>query len=90
MWVYAQLCPTLCDLMDCSLPGSSVHESLQARKLEWGCRFLLQGIFPTQGLNLHLMHPLNWQMDSLPLSQVGSQESHVTIQSKNENFKLDF
>ena len=25
-----QLCPTLCDLMDCSLPGSSVHEILQA------------------------------------------------------------
>ena len=30
----AQLCPTLCDLMDCSLPGSSVHEILQARILE--------------------------------------------------------
>ena len=24
--VYAQLCPTLCDPLDCSLPGSSVHE----------------------------------------------------------------
>ena len=31
----AQLCPTLCDLMDCSLPGSSVHGILQARILEW-------------------------------------------------------
>ena len=31
----AQLCPTLCDLMDCSLPGSSVREILQARILEW-------------------------------------------------------
>ena len=30
-----QLCPTLCDPMDCSLPGSSVHEILQARILEW-------------------------------------------------------
>ena len=30
----AQLCPTLCDTMDCSLPGSSVHGILQARKLE--------------------------------------------------------
>ena len=28
-------CPTLCDPMDCSLPGSSVHEILQARILEW-------------------------------------------------------
>ena len=31
----AQSCPTLCDPMDCSLPGSSVHEILQARLLEW-------------------------------------------------------
>ena len=30
-----QLCLTLCDPMDCSLPGSSVHEILQARILEW-------------------------------------------------------
>ena len=29
----AQLCPTLCDPVDCSLPGSSVHEILQARIL---------------------------------------------------------
>ena len=31
----AQLCPTLCDHMDCSPPGSSVHGILQARVLEW-------------------------------------------------------
>ena len=30
-----QSCPTLCTLMDCSPPGSSVHEILQARILEW-------------------------------------------------------
>ena len=30
-----QLCPTLCDPMDCSPPGSSVHGTLQARILEW-------------------------------------------------------
>ena len=32
----AQSCPTLCDPMDCSLPGSSVHGSFQARVLESG------------------------------------------------------
>jgi len=32
----AQSCPTLSDPMDCSLPGSSVHGSFQARVLEWG------------------------------------------------------
>ena len=32
----SQLCPTLSDPMDCSTPGSSVHEIFQARVLEWG------------------------------------------------------
>ena len=31
----AQSCPTLCDPMDCSLPGSSIHGIFQARILEW-------------------------------------------------------
>ena len=95
----AQSYLALCDPMDCSPPGSSVHGILQARVLEWGaiafsdvhptlpnypfpspaptgmqptrllcpgdfpgkdtgvgCHFLLQGIFPTQGLNLGLLH----------------------------------
>ena len=30
-----QSCPTLCDPVDCSLPGSSLHGILQARILEW-------------------------------------------------------
>ena len=30
-----QSCPTLCDPMDCSLPGFSIHGLLQARTLEW-------------------------------------------------------
>ena len=37
-----------------------------------GCYFLLQGIFPTQGSNLHLLCLLHWQADSLPLSYQGS------------------
>ena len=32
----AQLCPTLSNPMDCSLPGSSIHGISQARVLEWG------------------------------------------------------
>ena len=35
-------CLTLCDTMDCSSPGSSVHAILQARTLGVGCHFLLQ------------------------------------------------
>ena len=120
--------PTLCDLVDCSLPSSSVHEILQARILEWvaisfsnktcvcthtlcvcvcvcvcvysimsnfvthglqptrllcpwnfpgnntgmGCHFLVQGIFPTQSSNPHLLSLLHWQVDSLPLCNLGN------------------
>ena len=48
----AQSCPTLCDPMDCSPPGPSVHGILQARILE-RVPFRLQGTFPTQVWNLH-------------------------------------
>ena len=41
-----------------------------------GCHFLPQGIFPTQGLNLHLLH---WQADSLPLS-------HLCVSGKGQHF----
>ena len=61
-----------CSPMDCSLPGSSVHEISQGRILEWVAMPLLQGIFPTQGSNLCLLH---WQMNSLPLSHHRSQVS---------------
>ena len=37
-----------------------------------GCHTLLQGTFPTQGLNLSLLHLLHQQTDSLPLSHQGS------------------
>ena len=53
----AQLCPTLSDPVDCSLPGSSIHGIFQARELEWDAiafssHFLLQGILQTQGSDL--------------------------------------
>ena len=116
-----QSCPILCNFMDCSLSGSSVHPGnntgvgshsllqgvfltqglnpglLYCRQIlyylsyqvmsnsfatlcPWdfpgkntrvGCHFLLQGIFPIQGLNLCLLY---WQMDSLSLNH---QESTV-------------
>ena len=39
----AQSCPTLCDPMDCSLSGSSVHGIFQARVLEWVAIAFSQG-----------------------------------------------
>ena len=53
--------------MDCSSSGSCVHGILQTRILEW-VAILLQGIFPTKGLNPHLLHLLRWQAGSLPLA----------------------
>ena len=63
--MHAQPCPTLCDPMDCTrllcpwdFPG---------RNAGVGCCFLIWGIFSTQRLNLCLLYPLHWQVDSLPL-----------------------
>ena len=54
----AQSCPTLCDLMDYSLPGSSVHRILQARILEWVAMSFSRG-------------SSTWQADSLPFEPPG-------------------
>ena len=52
----AQLCLTLCDPMDCSLPGSSCPWDFPGNSPGVDCHFLLQGIFPSQGSNLGLPH----------------------------------
>ena len=58
IWLYsyvlclvAQSCLTLCDPMDCSLPGFSVHGDSLGKYIGVGCHTFLQGIFPTQGSN---------------------------------------
>ena len=61
-----QSCPTLCDSMDHSPPGILCPWDYP----EVGY-FLLQGIFPTQGLNLHFLCLLHWQSSSLPLAPPG-------------------
>ena len=66
-----QLCPTFCNPMDYSLPGSSVHEILQARILEWVTISSFRGIFLTQGSNQSLLHILPGQAGSLPLWSPG-------------------
>ena len=52
----AQSCPTLCDRVVCSPPGSSVHEGSPGKNTGVGCHALLQRNFPTQGSNLGLLH----------------------------------
>ena len=46
-----QSCLTLCNSMDCSPPGSSVHGDCPDKNTGVGCHTLLRGIFPTQGSN---------------------------------------
>ena len=48
---FAQSCPTVCDPMDCSPPGSSIHGILQARILE-GLPCPPSGDLPNQGKGL--------------------------------------
>ena len=46
--VVAQSCLTLCNPMDCSLPGSSVHGILQTRILEWVAYPFSRGTFSSR------------------------------------------
>ena len=57
--------PTLCDPMDCSPPGSSVHGTLQTRILEWVVMLF------SRGSNLCLLCLQHWQEDCLPLAPPG-------------------
>ena len=67
-----QSCSALCDPMNCSPPGSSVHEDSPGKNTGVSCHVLLQGIFPTQGLNSHLLHLLHCRQILLPLTHQGS------------------
>ena len=57
-----QLFLTLCESMDCSLPGYSVCGDSAGKNIEVGCHALpSRGVFLTQGLNLCLLWLLRWQ-----------------------------
>ena len=68
MCLVAQLCPSLCDPMDCSPPGSSVHGDSPGQNTRMGCHAFLQWIFPAQESNPGL---LILQVDSLPSEPPG-------------------
>ena len=68
----AQLCAAFCNPMNCSTPGSSVHGIFLSKNTGMGCYFLLQGISLTQGSKTSLLSLLHWQVDSSPLSHLGS------------------
>ena len=67
-----QLCSTLCNPMDCNLPGSSVLGIFQVSILEWVAMPSSRRSSRLQGSDPHLLCLLNWQADSLPLRHLGS------------------
>ena len=66
-----QSCLTQCDPMDCSPLDSSVHGNSPGKNPGVACHVHLQGIFLTQGSNLHLLCLLHWQAGSLPPAPPG-------------------
>ena len=88
--VCAQLCLTLCDPMDCSPPGSSVHGDSPGQNPGVGCHALLQGIFLTQGLNPGLpncrwvLYRLSHQRSPRILEWVAYPSSRASSRPRNQ------
>ena len=70
LWMHAQSCLTLCDPMNCNLPGSSVHGIFQLRILEWVFISLSRGSSQLRDWPVSLCF-LHWQANSLPLAPSG-------------------
>ena len=84
----AQSCPTLCDFMDYSPPGSSVHGIFQARLWEWVATFYFRKSFQPWDLigRWFLYHWATWKASSIhfsickfSLSPSPPRERHVTL-----------
>ena len=78
----AQSCPSLCDLMDCSPPGSSVHGIFQVRILEWVAISYSKGSSWSR----------NWThvfFNSLPLCNLASPPVSALLQSKTQTTTRD-
>ena len=70
-----QSCPTVCDLMDCSLPARLFCPwNSPGKNTRVGSHSLLQGIFLTQGLNPGLLY---CRQILYPLSHQGSIHTHT-------------
>ena len=80
MCLVTQSCLPLCEPMDCSPPGSSVHGNFPGKNTGVGCHVLLQGIFPTHGSNLGLPH---WRWILYCLSHQGSPKMFLTTWESN-------
>ena len=75
-YVHAKLLQSCLTLRTCGLKSIRLlcPQDSSGKDTGVGCHELLQGIFPTQGLNLCLLCLLHWQLGSLPLAPPGSPE----------------
>ena len=76
---------SLCSLVDCSLPDSSVYGILQARILERVAISSSRNL-PTQGSNQRLLCLLHWQAGSLLLSHLGSPKVLYSLPKKKKHW----
>ena len=76
-----QSCPTLCDPMDCSLPGSCIHGIFQARVLEWGAIAFSGGDVNTR--------QMGFMSEALP-ERVILRYKHINHQEKDSLLCQDF
>ena len=86
IWVHAYVLSLFSPVQLFVTPWTVAHQAplsveFLGKNTEVSCHFLLQGILPTQGLNLNLLQLLHWQVDSLPLSHLGS-PSNMRIGNK--------
>ena len=79
VFLVAQLCPTLCNPVDCSPPGSSIHGDSPGKNTGVGRHALLQRIFLTQELNSHLLYH---RQILYPLSCLGSPHPFIPGRKK--------
>ena len=76
----SQSCLTLHNPMNCSPPGSSVHEDSPGKNSGVDCHALLQRVFPTRALNPGLLH-CRWILYCLNLKNLGGAKEEMCIVS---------
>ena len=81
----AQSCRALCDSVDCSPPGSSVHGILQARIVEWVAMPSSRGSSQPRDRTCISQHLLHWQVGSLPLAPPGKPNKFLIWNIKRKN-----
>ena len=83
-----QSCPTLCDPIDCSPPGSSVHGSLKARVLEGIAMPFSRGSSQPRDQTCIFSCLLHWQMGSLPLGRTVALLQEMPNQRSEERYLI--